>query len=166
VVYFERVHPLFPFLDRASFESTVFSSDLEQTLSSRKSFYCLYHTVLALGSQYDHERSFEPGTGRSWALFAVALGTFPDLLLQPDSLFVLQATTAMSIYALGVSCLAVEHVITSEASRRAQSLGSSKLPSRSVEAYKRTFWVLYAVEKMSSFHFGRCSVRFPSQWQH
>lgn len=157
-VYFERVHPLLPFLERASFESIALSNNIDEVLTNSKSWVCLYHAVLALGSQYDGEGSFEPCTGKSWKIFAVSLAYFPELLLHNDSLPTLEAMTAMSAFSLSVSCLAIEHVIISEAGRRAQNLAGANFTSRSAQRYSRCFWVLYAIEKMSSFQIGRSSV--------
>lgn len=165
VVYFERVHPVFPFLDQESFKDTALSEDILQTMARSKAWLCLYHSVLAAGSQFDHAGSFEPGTGTAWKLFSVALANFTDLLLQPDSLVSLQAMTAMAVYALNISCLAIERVITCEAARRAQNLATTPLTGRQAHMYQRTFWVLYAIEKMSSFHLGRSSVSRPERQQ-
>lgn len=83
---------------------------------------------------------------------------FPELLSLPDSITVLQALTAMSLYSLSISCMAIEHVVIQEAARRAQSLRSHKLPECDTLSYQKSFWILYAVEKISSFHFARPSV--------
>jgi hypothetical protein len=157
-VYFDRVHPVFPFLDRAAFERLAFSGEMGEMLEKNKAWTCLYHSVLALGSQFDNKGSFEPGAGQSWRLFSVALSNFPDLLLQPDSPSTLQAMTSMAVFSLGASCLAFEHVIISEAVRRAQNLAHSTFTGVTAHMYQRAFWVLYAVEKLSSFHLGRSSV--------
>lgn len=155
LVYFERVNPIFPFLDRNTFER---NSTRNGKTDVNKSWLCLYHTILALGCQYDDGGSFEPGAGKSWRLFAVALEAFPDLLLQPDSIETLQAMAAMAVYSLGVSCMALEHVIISEAARRAQNLAGASFTGPAALAYQRAFWVLYAIEKLASFHMGRSSV--------
>lgn len=140
------------------FEKTAFSNDLETTLANNKQWMCLYHSTLALGSQLDDGGSFEPGAGKSWKIFSVALSNFPDLLLQPDSLATLQAVTSMAVFALGASCLAVEQVITSEAARRAQNLSTVTYTGRTAQMYQRAFWTVYAIEKMSAFNVGRTSV--------
>ncbi|KAH8197234.1 hypothetical protein TruAng_008592 [Truncatella angustata] len=64
----------------------------------------------------------------------------------------------MTIYSLGISCLAIEHLMISESARRAQNLGNAKLTGNALLCYQKVFWVLYFVEKVSSFHFGRNSV--------
>lgn len=109
-----------------------------------------------------HGGSYEPGSGKSWELFSIALANLADLLLQPDSLLVLQAMTAMALYVQGVSCISINHVITAEAARRAQNLATVNMPSSKAQvSYQRAFWVLYAIEKVSSFHFSRSSVSVP-----
>lgn len=69
-------------------------------LATNKAMYALYHAVVALGCQAGSGGRFEPGKGRAWQFLSRALAIFPDLLALPDSLDVLQAMTAMSIYSL------------------------------------------------------------------
>lgn len=157
-VYFEHVHPMYPFLDLQTWEVTVSMPDFHQTLAQNRPWHCLYYTVLALGCQYAHGGSFEPGKGEAWSLFSLALAGFSDLLLLPDSLVTLQALTAMAVYGLGINALAIEHVIMSEATRRAQSMSKIHLSGQSANVYRKTFWMLYCLEKVTSFHFGRSSV--------
>ena len=64
----------------------------------------------------------------------------------------------MAVFGMSASCLAIEHVIISEAVRRAQNLANAKLIGKAAEIFQRTFWVLYAIEKTSSFQLGRSSV--------
>ena len=203
--YFERVHKLYPFLDRAAFEARALPAPgsgeegekaLARSLARSKAWSSLYYTVLAIGGVYSEgagsgatsvhmnntaagapfldaaanmatthtpaQGSFEPGKGTAWRLFSMALANLSDLLILPDSLLTLQALTAMVVYGLGVSCLSIERVILSEASRRAQSLASNFGTStsgstQSSVTFQRTFWVLYGIEKIMSFHFGRSS---------
>ncbi|EGY13986.1 uncharacterized protein VDAG_00668 [Verticillium dahliae VdLs.17] len=157
VLYFECVHPLYPFLDREAFERTFANPDFFEIVNQSRAWSCLYHSVLAMGCQCDGGGSFEPGVGDAWNLFFVALSLLPDLMLQPDSLLVLQAMAAMAIQCSGISCVMMEHVITSEAARRAQNLSTSNFSGPRAKAYQRTFWCLYAIEKTSSFYFGRSS---------
>lgn len=158
VAYFTRSHPLFPFLDRKAFEDTMLAPTFSQELQHNKAWLALYNTVLALGCQLCGKGSYQPGRGKSWGLFSTSMSVFPDLLSLPDSILVLQALTAMSLYCLSISCMAIEHVVIQEAARRAQNLRSHKLPESSTLSYQKAFWILYSVEKMSSFHFGRPSV--------
>ncbi|KAG7117577.1 ABC-transporter-regulating transcription factor like protein [Verticillium longisporum] len=156
-LYFECVHPLYPFLDREAFERTFANPDFFEIVNQSRAWSCLYHSVLAMGCQCDGGGSFEPGVGDAWNLFFVALSLLPDIMLQPDSLLVLQAMAAMAIQCSGISCVMMEHVITSEAARRAQNLSTSNFSGPRAKAYQRTFWCLYAIEKTSSFYFGRSS---------
>ncbi|KEY71272.1 hypothetical protein S7711_02377, partial [Stachybotrys chartarum IBT 7711] len=156
-VYFERMHPMLPFLDRSSFESTISNPEFPSLLEHSKPWNCLYHAVLAIGSQFADGGTFEPGKGESWRLFSVSLGGFSDLLLLPDSVIILQALTAMSLYSLALCGLAVEPVIMSEASRRAQMMSSHNFTGPAAHAYQKAFWSMYAIEKITSFHIGRSS---------
>ncbi|KAJ9266328.1 transcriptional regulator family: Fungal Specific TF [Paecilomyces variotii] len=157
--YFEQVHPLYPFLDRQSFEAKVCNPQLPQLLSTSAPFSALYHTVLALGCQYQEGGTFDPGQGKAWKLFQISLGLFPDVLVPRESLINVQAVTAMAIFALNLSCLQIGQMMVSEAARMAQSLGFGRATSSSDNAeYHRTFWVIYTIEKMDSFYSGRNSV--------
>ncbi|KAH7165896.1 hypothetical protein EDB81DRAFT_780638 [Dactylonectria macrodidyma] len=155
--YFERVHPLFPHLNRSTFESTAFSAELPTVLAENKAFSALYHSVLALGCLYDGGGGFEPGKGQAGQIFSVSLALFPELVQSPDSLLILQAMTTIAIYSLGISCLSIERFVMTEATRRAQNLALVNLGSAATQAFRRNFWVLYSLEKMTSFYFGRSS---------
>jgi hypothetical protein len=89
-VYFDQVHPIYPFLDRRSFEEKASNRDLPAYLAQNPAFSALYHTVLALGCQYTEGGSFEIGKGKAWKLYQIALGLFPDLLLPREALENLQ----------------------------------------------------------------------------
>ncbi|KAK7436792.1 hypothetical protein Landi51_12406 [Colletotrichum acutatum] len=156
-VYFEQVHPRFPFLDRDAFERTAFSQDQPHSAPKSKSWICLYHSVLALGCQYDGGGSFEPGEGDAWKFFSIALANFADLIMLPDTLTTFQAVVAMMIYSLGIAGIVLEHVLMSEAARRAQNLADAKFVGGAADAFRRTFWVFYSLEKINSFHHGRSS---------
>lgn len=158
-MYFERIHPFSPFLDRKAFETIATSADLAVVLTQNKPWSALYHAVLALGCHRNGGGSFEPGTGKGWQLFSVSLALFPELLAMPDSVTILQALAAMAVYGLNISCLSIEHVILSEGARRAQNLASATLTGAAAQTHHRTFWVLYSLEKICSFYFGRSSVR-------
>ncbi|KAI9834090.1 MAG: hypothetical protein M1819_003375 [Sarea resinae] len=156
--YFHQMHPIYPFLDRRSFEERAFNPGLANMLANDKAWCALYHAVLAIGSQYCDGGSFEPGKGQAWDFFEVALSLFPDLLLPRGSLMIVQAVTAMAIYALNVSCLQIEYVMVSEGARMAQALGYHRVTGSSEGVCHRTFWVLYSLEKTTCFHAGRSSV--------
>ncbi|CAK7212947.1 hypothetical protein SBRCBS47491_001636 [Sporothrix bragantina] len=180
-IYFERAHPLCPFLDRTAFEARALrENDASRTTKEikenapKKAWSVLYYSVLAIGCAYmdsststtananarpSSRHCFEPGKSTAWRLFAQgALAHFADLHILPeDSLLTLQALTAMSVYGLGVACLSIERVILTEAARRAQSM--AQIPSaQSSVSFQRTFWILYGIEKVTSFHFGRSSM--------
>ncbi|KAG8158214.1 hypothetical protein KVR01_011975 [Diaporthe batatas] len=155
--YFTRAYPLFPFLDRKAFEAALLGPTFLQELNHNKAWLALYNAILAIGCQLYGEGSYQPGRGNSWALFSTSMAVFSELLSLPDSILVLQALTAMSIYSLSISCMAIEHVVIQEAARRAQNLRSHKLPESDTLSYQKAFWILYSVEKISSFHFGRSS---------
>ncbi|KAI1458935.1 hypothetical protein F4805DRAFT_423076 [Annulohypoxylon moriforme] len=157
-LYFERVHPFYPFLDQSEFEAMAFSPSFPGRIAQNKAMYALYHAVVALGCQAGTGGRFEPGKGRAWQYLSKALAIFPDLFALPDSLDVLQAMTAMTIYSLNISCIAIEHFILSEAARRAQNLGRANLSGKARTSYHRAFWVLYTIEKITNFHFGRNSI--------
>lgn len=110
---------------------------------------------------YSGGGSFEPGKGNAWKLFSVALALIPDLEKSNDPLVALQAITTAAVYALGISCLSIEQRIMTQAGRMAQDFGPAISKGPSAKAFHRIFWVLYSIEKMSSFHFGRTSVGNP-----
>jgi hypothetical protein len=84
--YFDSVHPVYPFLNREEFVQNASDPNLDQCLENHPAFSALYHAVLALGSQYVGQGSFDSGTGRGGQLFQVSLRLLPHLVLPPDSL--------------------------------------------------------------------------------
>ncbi|RKL04522.1 hypothetical protein BFJ68_g11123 [Fusarium oxysporum] len=100
-IYYEQVHPLFPHLDRETFDSTIASPNFSTILVNDTAFSALYHSVLALGSLHDGGGSFEPGKGKAWELLSVALAKVPDLPKAKNSLVALQAITTVAVYCLG-----------------------------------------------------------------
>ncbi|KAH7239483.1 hypothetical protein BKA59DRAFT_277275 [Fusarium tricinctum] len=157
ITYYEQVHPIFPHLDRSSFDSTVSSGNLNNILVTDPAFSALYHSVLALGCLHDGGGSFEPGKGKAWELFSVALAQLPSLPRSANSLVALQAMTTAAVYALGIPCLSIEERILTDTARMAQDLAPILSKGPSAKIYHRIFWVIYALEKTSSFHFGRSS---------
>ncbi|KAL7626533.1 hypothetical protein AAE478_003305 [Parahypoxylon ruwenzoriense] len=147
-----------PFAVKKEFEALALGPNFPGRLAQNRAMYALYHAVVALGCQAGTGGRFEPGKGRAWQFLTRAFAIFPDLLALPDSLEVLQAMAAMTIYSLNISCLAIEHFILSEAARRAQNLGRANLSGRARASYHRVFWVLYTIEKITNFHFGRNSI--------
>ncbi|KAG5655282.1 hypothetical protein KAF25_010434 [Fusarium avenaceum] len=157
MTYYEQVHPIFPHLDRSSFDSTVSSGNLSNILVADPAFSALYHSVVALGCLHDGGGSFEPGKGKAWELFSVALAQLPSLPRSSNSLVALQAMTTAAVYALGIPCLSIEERILTDTARMAQDLAPILSKGPSAKIFHRTFWVIYAIEKTSSFHFGRSS---------
>jgi len=88
--YFEQVHPVYPFLDQEAFERKVFGEVLSQSLATDKVWSALYHTVLAIGCQYNDGGSFDPGNGQAWNLFEIALSHFQDIVMTRSSLMAVQ----------------------------------------------------------------------------
>lgn len=87
-IYFEHVHPLYPFLDRRTFEASFLNV---QTRDTRPAFRALYHSVLALGCQYvGEDTSFALGQGEAWSYFRIALSLVQDIVFPPEALLNLQ----------------------------------------------------------------------------
>jgi hypothetical protein len=95
LVYFQRIHPMYPFLDRQSFEEAAFDTGLSRTLESNAAFSALYHAVLALGCQYRDGGTFDPGKGKAWRFFQVSLGLMADILVPRESLLNLQVSRGL-----------------------------------------------------------------------
>lgn len=86
--YFENVHPLYPFLDRQTFDA---SFQNIETRDMSPAFRALYHCVLALGCQYIAGiGSFTLGKGEAWSYFKVALNLLQDVIFPPEALVNLQ----------------------------------------------------------------------------
>ncbi|KAE8418970.1 major facilitator superfamily domain-containing protein [Aspergillus pseudocaelatus] len=153
IIYFTRIHPMYPFLDRQSFEETAFSATLAQTLETTPAFSALYHAVLALGCQYHDGGSFDPGKGKAWKFFQMSLGLMADILVPQESLLSLQALTAMSIFAMNTCCLQIDEILIMEAARMAHALRYHRaICSREQQVWcLRTFWVIYGMEKQLAF---------------
>ncbi|KAE8354945.1 fungal-specific transcription factor domain-containing protein [Aspergillus coremiiformis] len=152
-VYFTRIHPMYPFLHRQSFEETAFASSLPQTLESNPAFSALYHAVLALGCQYHDGGTFDPGKGKAWKFFQMSLGLMADMLVPRESLLNLQALTAMAIFAMNTCCLQIDEILIMEAARMAHALRYHRAIRGNEEQVwcQRTFWVIYGMEKQLAF---------------
>lgn len=94
--YFEKIHPLYPFLDKQEFISHNAECQRNGTSECSKVCSALYHAVLAIGSQYHGGATFEAGLGLSWNLFQSSLGLMPDILAPPYSLIKLQVWMHLS----------------------------------------------------------------------
>lgn len=84
-------------MDRQSFEAKVCNPQLPQLLSTSAPFSALYHTVLALGCQYQEGGTFDPGQGKAWKLFQISLGLFPDVLVPRESLINVQVGDTITV---------------------------------------------------------------------
>jgi hypothetical protein len=93
LAYFSQVHPQYPFLEHEDFIKNATRSDLSAYLAATPAFSALYHTVLALGCQYTDGGSFDPGKGKAWKLFQVALGLMPEILVPPESISNVQVSS-------------------------------------------------------------------------
>lgn len=86
--YFDNVHPLYPFLDRQTFDASFQNVETRDTCPA---FRALYHCVLALGCQYiEGVGSFTLGQGEAWSYFKVALSLLQDVIFPPQALVNLQ----------------------------------------------------------------------------
>ncbi|RDW74230.1 hypothetical protein BP5796_07672 [Coleophoma crateriformis] len=152
--YFLHIHPVYPFLDRVQFERRASDKNLPETLKVDKAWCALYFTVLALGSQFHDEGTFDQGKGKPWKLFQVALGTLPELILPSKRLL-----NAQAIFALTFSCLSILEMLVTEAVRIATAMdlhicvGSDTTHVQ----MQRTFWTIYNLEKEFCFLAGRAS---------
>ncbi|KAJ6064644.1 hypothetical protein N7499_013324 [Penicillium canescens] len=154
--YFQNLHSVYPFLDQRDFRNRALGPNIRELLKANPAFSALYHTVLALGCQYHEGGTWEPGKGEAWELFQVALGLIADILLPREHLIGLQALVAMSIFAMNTCCLQIDEVLITEAARMAQGLRYHKSIGNEEEPYtatcRRTFWVIYYMEKHMCFH--------------
>jgi len=86
IAYFEQVHPLYPFLNRKEFEEKALKPEVSKLVELNAPFSALYHSVLALGCQYCEGGAFDPGKGKAWKLFQIALGLFPEIIVPQQTL--------------------------------------------------------------------------------
>ncbi|PVH68346.1 hypothetical protein DL98DRAFT_662226 [Cadophora sp. DSE1049] len=158
--YFDEVHPIYPFLNRAAFEAMAFDPGLRVTLAAGKAWSALYHAVLGLGCLHCGGGSFLPAKGHAWKFFKISLGLLPDILSGKRTLVTAQAMTAMAVFATNYSSLHVEELPVIEAARVALVLGLGKRFKSGESEVDRscTFWIIYCLEKEYAFNVTRCSV--------
>ncbi|PYH42889.1 fungal specific transcription factor domain-containing protein [Aspergillus saccharolyticus JOP 1030-1] len=156
--YFEAVHPLYPFLSPDTFRQKAAAEDLSQALATDQAWAALFYAVVAIGCQNNEGGSFDVGVGEAWQYFERSLSYFPDLLFGRGSLTSVQALMAMAIFSSTVSAFQFEPLMLSEASIMAQGLGYQRSNSVQETSHRRTFWVLYFLEKTSCFGTSRNSV--------
>lgn len=96
IEYFDHIHPSFPFIDRVTFEQKIFHASLPSTSDTSPQLSALYHAVLALGCQIHGGGSFEPGKGKAWGLFLVAMSHVAEDKHLGDALTSLQVCMSPS----------------------------------------------------------------------
>ncbi|PWY86649.1 fungal-specific transcription factor [Aspergillus heteromorphus CBS 117.55] len=156
--YFDTVHPLYPFLSPDAFRQRAAVPDLAQSLAADKSWAALFYAVLAIGCQNNEGGSFEAGIGEAWSYFERSLSYFQALLFGRGSLTAVQAFMALAIFSSTVSAFQFEPLMLSEAATMAQGLGFNRSNSPQEGPCRRTFWVLYFMEKTSCFTTGKVSI--------
>ncbi|KAJ5663312.1 hypothetical protein N7507_004043 [Penicillium longicatenatum] len=158
LVYFEMVHPLYPFLCAETFQRQASAPNLLNLLATDRAWAALYYAVVAIGCQYNEGGSFEAGVGEAWTYFERSLSHFQDIIFCRGSLTAVQALMAMAIFSSTPSAFQFEPLMLSEAAIMAQGLGYNRSNSLNEESHRRTFWVLYFMEKVSCFMTGKVSV--------
>ncbi|RAH80018.1 hypothetical protein BO86DRAFT_317138, partial [Aspergillus japonicus CBS 114.51] len=151
--YFEAVHPVYPFLSPDTFRQKATAEDLPHLLAADRAWAALFYAIVAIGCQNNEGGSFEVGVGEAWQYFERSLSYFPDLVFGRGSLTAVQA-----IFSSTVSAFQFEPLMLSEASMMAQALGYHRSNGVQETAHRRTFWVLYYLEKTSCFGTARNSV--------
>ncbi|PYH88727.1 hypothetical protein BO71DRAFT_364845 [Aspergillus ellipticus CBS 707.79] len=156
--YFDAIHPLYPFLCPDTFRQRVAVPDLAQTLAADKNWAALFYAVLSIGCQNNEGGSFEAGIGEAWSYFERSLSYFQGILFGRGSLMAVQYLIALAIFSSTVSAFQFEPLMLSEAATMAQGLGYNRSNSPQEGPCRRTFWVLYFMEKTSCFATGKVSI--------
>ncbi|KAL4783737.1 fungal-specific transcription factor domain-containing protein [Aspergillus varians] len=157
--YFEIMHPIYPFLDRQSFEEKASSPTLLHILDTDYAFCGLYYAVLALGCQYNGFSSFIPDDSDAWKLFQISLTRLDPILMTTECLPNLQALTAMAIFATNTFSLQLDQPLLAEAARVVLALRYHKSAAGEDSTLcHRTFWVIYHLEKRYCFQAGSSSL--------
>ncbi|GLA03107.1 hypothetical protein AnigIFM60653_002704 [Aspergillus niger] len=156
--YFDAVHPIYPFLCPNTFRARAASQELVQSLGTDKVWAALFYAILAIGCQNNEGGSYDTGVGEAWSYFERSLSCFQDLLFGRGSLTAVQALLAMAVFSSTVSAFNFEPLMLTEAAVMAQGLGYHRSNSAQEGPCRRTFWVLYYMEKTSCFATGKTSV--------
>ncbi|KAL7660455.1 hypothetical protein ACMYSQ_003332 [Aspergillus niger] len=156
--YFDTVHPIYPFLCPNTFRARATSQELVQSLGTDKVWAALFYAILAIGCQNNEGGSYDTGVGEAWSYFERSLSCFQDLLFGRGSLTAVQALLAMAVFSSTVSAFNFEPLMLTEAAVMAQGLGYHRSNSAQEGPCRRTFWVLYYMEKTSCFATGKTSV--------
>ncbi|CAK41755.1 fungal specific transcription factor domain-containing protein [Aspergillus niger CBS 101883] len=151
--YFDTVHPIYPFLCPNTFRARATSQELVQSLGTDKVWAALFYAILAIGCQNNEGGSYDTGVGEAWSYFERSLSCFQDLLFGRGSLTAVQA-----VFSSTVSAFNFEPLMLTEAAVMAQGLGYHRSNSAQEGPCRRTFWVLYYMEKTSCFATGKTSV--------
>ncbi|RSM04486.1 hypothetical protein CEP52_006795 [Fusarium oligoseptatum] len=97
--------------------------------------------------------SFTPGQGLSWELFSKALALYAPVILSKKVLISTQALCIMAVYSMSVEGFRYETLFITEAARSAVLMGKTGIQNPEDElARRRTFWIIYCLEKELSFH--------------
>ncbi|TXC02729.1 hypothetical protein FocTR4_00014832 [Fusarium oxysporum f. sp. cubense] len=150
--YFDQVHPLYPFLDRASFENRARSSRVGDILSTDPAWCALHHAVLALGSLYHECGSFNAFAGTAWDIFRISLALLPRLVFGQRNLLTVQAITAMALFGTTYAALPIEGILITEAARIVSYFQMNKAEAcKANSEFQRTVWVIYSLENLEPF---------------
>lgn len=160
--FFDEVHPFYPVLDRRTFEQTAFGSNAHTELTANPAWCALYFAVLTLGCLNSEGGTWFGGEGREWEFFTVCLARMPDLLFTHRNLTTVQAFLFMAVYGTCYGGLSVEETMITEAARSAFSVGLGKLTNVGASSAgtesRKTFWVIYSLEKEYAFNTSRASL--------
>ncbi|KAI8714172.1 Fungal-trans domain-containing protein [Fusarium sp. LHS14.1] len=151
--YFKEVHPVYPIFDRQWFDRMCLTYNPGHAYCPNKPWAAIYWTVLALGCMHAGEGSFTPGQGLSWELFSKALALYASVILSKKVLISTQALRIMAVYSMSVEGFRYETLFITEAARAAVLMGKTGMQNPEDElARRRTFWIIYCLEKELSFH--------------
>ncbi|SCO90227.1 uncharacterized protein FRV6_14355 [Fusarium oxysporum] len=154
--YFDQVHPLYPFLDRASFENRARSSRVGDVRSADPAWCALYHAVLGLGSLYHESGSFNAFSGTASDIFRVSLALFPRMIFGQTNLVTVQAMAAMTTFGVTYAALPIEGVLISKAARNVSHFQMTKAEAcKTNQEFQRAFWVIYSLESEYCLNIGR-----------
>ncbi|KAL4965485.1 transcription factor domain-containing protein [Aspergillus stella-maris] len=145
--FFEILHPVYPFLDRKTFEERTKHPDLLRDLETDHAFCGLYYAIISLGCQYNGCSSFIPDNSHAWKLFQVALSRLDQIILSTTSLSNLQ-----TIFATNTFSLQLDQTLLAEACRMVLALRYHKsIINEDSSLCHRIFWVIYHLEKRYCF---------------
>ncbi|KIW05071.1 hypothetical protein, variant 1 [Verruconis gallopava] len=158
--FFKSAHPSYPFLDRRQFETNIFEHGAESIFDTSPSLFALYYAVLAIGCQYEGGDSFKLENCLAQKLFRVSLTCLPRIVMRTEGLLSLQALVAMAVFAQSVSCIRYGNMLITEAARMAVYLRYNRPVRNGEDAAQcaRAFWLVYILEKLSSFVCYRASI--------